>query len=647
MKLKPIQLTEIDNRKAIKKRNLRVFLTGLIATTVIAGTVTALSFTVLKQKSIPPTAIEIRGDNEIFSTGDFLKKYTVASEGPAGHENATDITWEVVGTLPGFLSFNTSTGELSGDVPYNAHGTFSIKASSPKYDLSNILEITVETPTIDPNEIIINGVDEITTIGGVNEHYTFSQFPNGSNVVDNVVWEIWNTDRVTQPSLPLFGTLNFIQTSGIVATFNGTLAEGDSGTFIIRATADTTQYPNLHNFTPVVGEMIVRIDSQKQNPTSLEITGPRYLTTNGSTTEVYGLSQNPNDTTTTNEIDPTVGLWSCNNLPSYLSFDSTTRTLSGTIPYGSNDTFTIYYETTQFGQTWHVEKEIEVTTPKAQPSSMTIIGNNFIDTTDVNEEYRFTQFPIADSSTEEITDAVWSVVSTTNPDIASRGLTFDTSNGRFAGTVPAGVQGTVTIKVRSINYAIEDTFDITFDVPQSSPTLTIHGATTSDAAPTVLDVSSTSGVLSQTYTFTQDPVGSSEVFNVTDAVWSGDSRLTAAGLAINPSTGELSGTISSGQDVTFNITVESASHTASTRTLGIRVFYGIEISTLITSLNLGSISDNNENTIWNKIGALNALPVDIDATIFDWDINSNGAHLYVKEANTTYVGVIAVSFTLP
>ncbi|GMO15118.1 MAG: hypothetical protein Ta2E_05810 [Mycoplasmoidaceae bacterium] len=650
MKLKPIELSETNNKKAIKKRNLRVFLTGLIATTVTVGGVTALSLTVLKQKSIPPTSIVINGDNEIFSTGNVSKFYTITSDGPIGHANATDIVWEVVGALPSYLSFNVNTGELSGDVPYDAHGTFTIKASSTKYELLNTLLITVETPTIDPNEIVIDGVDEITTIGYVDEQYSVLQLPNGSNVVDNINWKILNSDGITEPSSPLFGTLYFDHTT-YSSRLYGTLAEGDSGTFIIRATCDSTQYPTPHTFTSIVGEMIVRIDSQKQNPTSLQITGTDQITTSGSITEIYDLDQTPNNAIT-NVIDKASGLWYCNNLPSYLSFDASTRTLSGTIPNGSNDQFTINYTTTQFGQTWNITKEIEIAAPKGDPTSMTIIGNNFIDTIDVNEEYGFTQSPIADSSTYEISDAKWTLEDVSDPRITSLGLSFPhNSTGRtatLAGVVPAGVSGTITIKLTSSTFDLSDTFIITFNVPKISPTLTIHGATSSDIAPTQIDGSLTSGTISQQYSFSQDPAGSSEVFDVDDAEWTADSYIPS-GLTMS-SDGLLSGTINSGDDFTFNITVESASHTASTRSLGIRVFYNpkTQISTVITNVNLEELADNQPATIWNKIAILNpSLPSGVDDTIFDWfSVSTNSAELRVKTDNSTYTGSIFVNFSI-
>lgn len=189
-------------------------------------------------------------------------------------------------------------------------------------------------------------------------------------------------------------------------------------------------------------------------------------------------------------------------LPSWLSFNSSTGTFTGTVPVGTSGLTIVVTATDTYGLS--ASETFSVTTPA--PSAPTVTAQTAAQTWKLGQAVNFTlaSNTFTDPQGEKLTYSA----TLSNGAALPSWLTFNSSTGKFSGTVPNTATG-LTIKVTATDAggaSVSETFSVS--TPASAPTVTAQTATQS------LKTGQTINIALASNTFT-DPQGEKLTYKAT------------------------------------------------------------------------------------------------------------------------------------
>ncbi len=426
-------------------------------------TTTTQSFTLTVNQ--PPVITS--ASNAIF-TVNVSNTFTVTSTGFPG------ATYSETGTLPSGVTFNTTTGVLSGTPATGTNGVYpiSITATSSAGTATQNFTLTVSPCITSEN------------------HTTFTAGTSGTFTVTST--------GVTSPVYSETGTLPTgitLLTSGILS---GTAAPGTGGTYVITLKASNSSVSATQTFTLTINQAPV-ITSANTTTFTTGTAGTFTVTATGFPAPIFSET---------------------GALPSGVTLNTTTGVLSGTPAAGTGGTYIVTVKATNASGTATQTFTLVVDQAPAITSAST------------------TTFTTGASGTFTVTTTGYPTATITESGTLPSGVTFvDNGNGTatLSGTPAAGTGGSYTITIAAANAV--STAHQTF-------TLVVN------QAPVITSVNAATFTTGKSNTFTVTATGyAAPTFSETGTL--------PSGVTLNATTGVLSGTPSSTSGGTYVITIKA------------------------------------------------------------------------------------------
>ena len=455
---------------------------------------------------IPPSGIAVATTS--LPNGQVNLPYSATLSASGG---ATPYSWQLIsGTLPTGLTLNPQTGQIAGtpsSAVANTPLTFKVTDSStPTAQAASVtLSLTVTPPLTITTTSLPNGQ--------VNVPYSAALSANGGTGLYS--WQL------TAGALPPGLTLNS-QTGQIAGTPTSAVANTPLTFKVTDSSTPAAQTASVTLSLTVI-------------PAPLTITTTSLP--NGLVTVPYSAALSANGGTTPYSWQVTSG-----RMPAGLALNSLTGQIAGTptnAVSGSLVTFTITDSSTPIAQTATVTLTLAVTFSSGLTITTTSLPNGQVTL----------PYSAALSANGGTTPYNWQLISGTLP----TGLALNPQTGQIAGTPTSAVANTLlTFKV---------TDSSTPSAQTASVTLSLTVTMTSSSGLTITTTSLPNGEVNAPYSAALSATG-----GTTPYIWQLMSGRLPIGLALNPQTGQISGTPMSaipGTVVTFTVT-DSSTPTAQT-----------------------------------------------------------------------------------
>ncbi|MFT3710505.1 MAG: putative Ig domain-containing protein [Archangium sp.] len=493
--------------------------------------------------------------------------YTVTAIGTA------PVTLNVTG-LPAWLSFNASTGVISGTPPSAGTTTLNLSATDVNGTANQTLTITAGQPPLITSPLTYNLAGaatawtsiDVNASGAATISFNASNMPgtvyfnsttgvfNGTSgatgvfnipvVATNAFGSDYKTIAVSVGGAPVI-TSALTASGAVGSAFSYTLTATGNATIVLSvsslpAWASFNASTGVISGTPTsagtlsIGLMATNSVGSSQQTLSLTVSGPAVitsgLTASGTAGQAFSYSMTAEGTSPITR--------SIANAPAWLSFDANTGLMSGTPPSGG--TFTVDMTATNSIGSDNKTLTITVTTPPSPPTITSALTANGI----VGTAFSYTitasgQTPMTFSATGL---PAWASI--------------DTNTGVISGT--PSFSGTVSVTIGATN-----------SIGSDSKTLSI----TVVSPPVINSATTASGITGQAFSYTLTSSGTAPV------------TLSATGLpawaSFNASTGVISGTPVEG---VFTITLGATNSGGSdSKTLTITISTPPSITSALTA----------------------------------------------------------------
>src|SRR5207342_2919916 len=464
-----------------------------IELTDAASVVTTKAFTL----TVDPAALVITSTSPLpnAQVGSAYSHTLTASGG------VTPYAWAVsVGTLPAGLSLNASTGEISGTPTSYGPSSFTIELT----DAASVVTTKAFTLTVDPAALVITSTSPLPN-AQVGSAYSHTLTASGG--VTPYAW------AVSVGTLPAGLSLN-----ASTGEISGTPTSYGPSSFTIELT-DAASVVTTKAFTLTV------------DPAALVITSTSPLP-NAQVGSAYS-----HTLTASGGVTPYAWAVSVGTLPAGLSLNASTGEISGTPTSYGPSSFTI-----------ELTDAASVVTTKAftltvDPAALVITSTSPLPNAQVGSAYSHTL-----TASGGVTPYAWAVSVGTLP----AGLSLNASTGEISGTPTSYGPSSFTIELT----------DAASVVTTKAFTLTVD--------PAALVITSTSPLpnaqVGSAYSHTLTASG-----GVTPYAWAVSVGTLPAGLSLNASTGEISGTPTSYGPSSFTIELTDAASVVTTKAFTLTV----------------------------------------------------------------------------
>jgi len=391
--------------------------------------------------------------------------------------------------LPAWLTFTASTRTFSGNPPAGTTSPLTLRITatdSGGVSLTDDFTLTLSgnlndiSPLPDPAQGVITSVEaalsDFTVTDEVNSTQIFAVTLTPSNGSLNGLTDL----DANIPGIQLSGTATELNAAIAEATFTGTAAGAAS---IAIAVTDSATLPNVTNATY---NLSVSNEVTPTAPTVAHAIADQTSTGAGTKTfqfaaDVFADSNGDTLTYAATLDDDTA-------LPSWLSFDSTTRTFSGNPPHGAGPLsvkVTALDGTNNAGVPRSVSDTFSwtFTTPNDTPTLANALTDQMHTGAGSITPYTFEANSFADADAGETftyNAGLWDAGTTTLSTLPTW-LSFNATNRTFSGNPPAGTASPLTLRITTTDSGgatVTDDF-----------TLTLNGNL--NDAPTIADVPTT------------------------------------------------------------------------------------------------------------------------------------------------------------
>lgn len=333
------------------------------------------------------------------------------------------------GALPSWLSFNASTATFSGTPPQSAIGTNTVQVTATDPDgLSTVQNFNITVQNTNDGPRIAAGLAN----RGFNEDSTFSfALPANAFVDDDPNDSVTlSASLASGAQLPSWLTFN-----ASTQTFSATPTQSEVGSYSIRVTAQDQSSAQVSN------TFVLTINNVNDAPV-LAIATPDF-TPNEDTAFSYTWASNAFTDVDDGSLALTVRQTNGASLPAWLTFNASTRTISGTPSQGDLGNLSLRITATDgSGASVSDDFSLNVSNVNDAPVAAIALSNR-----NINEDASFSyQVPIG-AFTDPDGDTL-SLSATLDSGLALPAwLSFDAGTRTFSGTPGQGDVGNIAVRV--------------------------------------------------------------------------------------------------------------------------------------------------------------------------------------------------------
>ncbi|WP_460077456.1 putative Ig domain-containing protein, partial [Roseibium sp. ROS1] len=351
--------------------------------------------------------------------------------------------------LPTWLSFDAASRTFSGTPPQDFNGTLSLKVSAS--DGSAQAETTfnlVVTPQNDAPVISLALEDQSTPQGST---WTYTVAANAFTDVDG--------DALTYSAVLLDGSAlpAWLSFDAATRTFSGIPPQDFSGTLSLKVVASDGNASaddvfdlvvNAANSAPSVADAIADQSSDEDTVWSFKVPDNTFSDADG------------------DALSYTAALGDNSALPSWLSFDATTQTFSGTPPQDFNGTLSLKVVASDGTASAEDVFDLIINPINDGPVVASAIADQ---PSDEDTAWSFT-VP-ADAFSDVDGDALNYSATLGDGSVLPTWLSFDAATRTFSGTPPQDFNGTLSLKVVATDgtASAEDVFDLVINAVNDAP----------------------------------------------------------------------------------------------------------------------------------------------------------------------------------